>query len=204
MNHYRLYKNLNMQPFLEEINSNDDWVSTSMPFGWRWPGSVLLPFKNKRIELIKSYSNSNDLESKTLSPFCTDINTVTEASTYTGVVPTEIFWKYKTASSFLGWFKKTHNAQIARVRYVKIPSKSYIGHHIDGGPYYENHDRFHLVLQSEYQYTVNGETLEYKEGEIWWFNNKKMHGTYIHGSKDRIAMIFDCKCDMERIINDPE
>ena len=118
-------------------------------------------------------------------------------------MPTKVFKKYKIASSFLGWFKETHNAKIARVRYVKMPSESTIGLHIDGGPYYQKHNRFHLVLQSEYQYTVGGEMQEYKEGELWWFDNIKLHKSYIHGSKDRIAMIFDCKCDMERIINDP-
>ena len=199
MNHYRLYKNLNVQPFLEEINLNDDWRKAVGRGIYMRQGE-----RYDRIDLIKGFRNPGDPESKPLSELCIDVNTPTVHSTYTGVIPTKVFPKYKIVSAFLNWFKETYNAKIARVRYIKIPSGCSIGLHIDGGPYFQKTHRFHLVLQSEYQYTVNGEMQEYKEGELWWFNNKELHGTYIHGSKDRIAMIFDCKCDMERIINDLE
>jgi len=183
-----------MQPFLEEINLNDDWKKARDRVYGKY-------HSNGRIDLIRSFRNPDDPETKPLSTICIDYNTPALESTWTGVLPSKVFHKYKVVSSFLKWFKETHSAQIARVRYVKIPSGCSITSHVDGGPYYQKHNRFHLVLQGEYQYTVNGEMREYKEGEIWWFNNKKMHGTYIHGSKDRIAMIFDCKCDMESIIN---
>ena len=195
MNHYRLYKNLNVQPFLEEINLNNDWERARDRFYGKH-------HSNGRIDLISSFRNPDDIEPKPLTALWTDVNTPILGSTHTGVVSSNVFHKYKIVSSFLKWFKETHSAQIARVRYVKMPSKSTIGFHIDGGPYYQKHNRFHLVLQGEYQYTVNEETLEYKEGELWWFDNKKLHKLYNHGNEDRIAMIFDCKCDMERIIND--
>jgi quercetin dioxygenase-like cupin family protein len=199
-----------MQPFLEEINlNNNNWVDApikehydEVPVGflanYNFAGTL-----GTCIQLIQPFRNSADPETKLLNELSMDVNTRSMGSTYTGVVPSKVFHKYKIASSFLGWFKETHNAQIARVKYVKIPSKSSIAPHIDGGPFYEKHNRFHLVLQGEYQYTVNGEEREYKEGELWWFNNTELHGTYVHGNKDRISMIFDCKCDMERIINDP-
>ena len=188
MNHYRLYENLNVQPFLEEININDDWLlgqnaGRSAPDSADGFGEIIKYYSGKHIDLIESPRNPDDSRNK-------------EA-----VVASEVFCKYKIASSFLGWFKKTHNAQIARVRYVKTPSGISVGFHIDDSPYYWKHNRFHLVLQGKYQYTVNGEEREYKEGELWWFNNNKLHGTYIHGSKDRIILIFDCDCDMESIIN---
>jgi quercetin dioxygenase-like cupin family protein len=193
MNHYRLYNNLNVQPLLEEINLNNDWkMSIERIYGKH--------HSNGRINLIQAFRNPDDPITKPLRKICTDANIPTEESTYTGVIPSKVFHKYQNASSFLGWFKDTHSAQIARVKYVKIPSKSSIVKHIDGGPYYQKHNRFHLVLQGEYQYTVNGEMREYKEGELWWFNNKELHGTYVHGNEDRVVMLFDCNCDMESII----
>ena len=187
-----------MQPFLEEINLNNDWIKA--------PNKVSGEYIQRSppwIDLISSVRNPDDIETKPINAICTNVNDTSMTSTYTGVMPTKVFKKYKVASSFLGWFKETHNAKIARVNYVKLPSQSSIAVHIDGGLYFQKHDRFHLILQGEYQYTVNGEMQEYKEGELWWFNNQELHETYNHGSKDRITMIFDCKCDMERIINDP-
>ena len=91
MNHYRLYKNLNMQPFLEEINLNDDWIEAqSSETGRLYTNSNL----NKRIDLIQPFRNPDDPESK---------NNI-GGSTYTGVIPSKVFHKYKIASSFLGWF----------------------------------------------------------------------------------------------------
>ena len=126
-----------MQPFLEEINLNNDWINEKLkPAGQVWTC----------IELIQSFRNSGDLIGKPLSTLCQNVNTPAMVdSTYTGVVPSKIFHKYKIASSFLGLFKKTHSAQIARVKYVKMPSKGSIPQHVDGGPYYQKHNRFHLT-----------------------------------------------------------
>ena len=193
MNHYRLYKNLNVQPFLQEIILNNDWVAAPMPeYGKLYTNNTLKDAG--RIELIEAFRNPDDPERKT------SIGT-TSAGTWTGVAPSKVFHKYKIASSFLNWFKETHDAKIARVRYVKIPSNGFVGLHADSDPYNQMHNKFHFVVQGEYQYTVNEEYKEYKEGDLWWFDNNKPHKLYNHGSKDRISMIFDCKCDMESIIN---
>ena len=45
-------------------------------------------------------------------------------------------------------------------------------------------------LQDNYLF-MKGLKEEYKEGELWWFDNKKLHGSYNHGDKDRIVLIFD-------------
>ena len=117
----------------------------------------------------------------------------------------------------MSWFIETYGGIIGKARYIGLPARGNVPPHSDRGyegrpirdanigqDYYEEFpDRFHFVICGKYQYTVNEEMQEYKEGELWWFNNQELHGTYNHGSKERISMIFDCKCDMERIINDP-
>ena len=90
MNHYRLYKNLNVQPFLEEINLNDDWRKAVGRGIYMRQGE-----RYDRIDLIKGFRNPGDPESKPLSELCIDVNTPTVHSTYTGVIPTKVFPKYK-------------------------------------------------------------------------------------------------------------
>lgn len=193
MNHHRLYENLNVQPFLEEINY-DDWVGSNRGLyqpGEGWQDSA--GWAGQRIDLIKFHKNPDDLEpnregvkSLALSP-----EIQTQGSTYTGVRASKVFYNYPIVSGFLQWFKDINKCKIARVRYAKLVKGGSVLNHVDGGPYYDDKDRFHLIIQGKYEYTVDGEMQEYKEGELWWFDNKKLHGSYNHGDKDRIVLIFD-------------
>ena len=179
-NHLRLYEHINIEPFLEEINYNNDWIA----------GNDKLQPKVARISLIVAHRNPGDIKT-----FWGGIPTKSgdshSSQNYTGVRPTKIFKKYNHTSSFLGWFKDVHKCKIARVRYAKLDKGDSVPGHIDTGSYYANKNRFHLVIKGKYLYTVGGETKEYKEGEIWWFDNKKTHGTYNHGEEDSIRLIFD-------------
>lgn len=212
MNHYNLHNNLDTKPLLNELKLNDDWIDVTsisprpgreldQDFGKtarKLYGPSSSPEPTLLISLIESFRNPDDPEPINQSSY----NTLPiESSTWTGIAPSKIFHKYKQVESFLDWFKTTYNGNIARVIYVKVPSGGSVRFHTDTGPYFEKHNKFHLVLQGKYQYTVNEETVEYNEGDLWWFNNKKTHGTYVHGSKDRISLIFDCECDMKSIIN---
>ena len=63
--------------------------------------------------------------------------------------------------------------------------------HTDGRPYYKNKDRFHLVLGGAYSLTVDGETVTLNEGELWWFDNKKVHSVKNLLNEPRISLVFD-------------
>ena len=63
--------------------------------------------------------------------------------------------------------------------------------HIDEGTYYLNKDRYHLSLQSRYQYYVGDETMLVEPGTFFWFNNKIPHGAINVGDVDRISLVFD-------------
>lgn len=81
-----------------------------------------------------------------------------------------------------------------------LPPEDRVYPHIDEGTYYARRNRYHLVLAGEY---AMHNTATASEGfdtiidsavlqarELWWFDNKKMHGT-INGASLRIALIFD-------------
>ena len=64
--------------------------------------------------------------------------------------------------------------------------------HIDGGKYYEDKDRFHMVLNGYYDYTVDNETQRFNAGELWWFDNQKC--TAVNATLlSRVCLIFDVK-----------
>ena len=63
--------------------------------------------------------------------------------------------------------------------------------HPDAGNHYKDKDRFHLVLFGTYDFTVGGITKTLNEGELWWFDNKKVHSVKNLLDKPRICVIFD-------------
>ena len=57
--------------------------------------------------------------------------------------------------------------------------------------WHKNKDRFHLVLSGKYSYKVDGEKNIFEEGDLWWFDNKKMHGSHNIGTKIRLILVID-------------
>ena len=105
-----------------------------------------------------------------------------------------VFWhKYQPVRDFFAWFQRKYGGDICRVNLVRLYPEGHVKEHIDGGRYYKDKDRFHLVIQGEYQYTVDKEPMIYKQGELWWFDNKKIHESTNTSAQERIALIFDVK-----------
>ena len=99
---------------------------------------------------------------------------------------------------FLKQFINDFDGKLASVVFYKLKGKSGVGKHIDSGEYYEDKDRFHLVIKGRYRYTVNEvhpylgkESVIYNEGELWWFNNKKPHESWNFTREERIILVFD-------------
>ena len=104
---------------------------------------------------------------------------------------TKLYNKYTECVYFLNWFKKMYGGKIHRVMLVQLRSGGKVYPHIDEGKYYENKDRFHLGLSGYYDYTVNDETQRFGAGDLFWFDNKKMHSSVNVTPIPRISLIFD-------------
>ena len=74
---------------------------------------------------------------------------------------------------------------------VYLQPKGEIFPHSDANIYYKDKDRFHLVLFGSYDFIVDGVTKTLNEGELWWFDNKKVHSVNNLLNKPRISVIFD-------------
>ena len=84
--------------------------------------------------------------------------------------------------------------EMGRVLIVNLKSSGHVTKHIDQGTYADHYERFHLVLKSnQHCYQTSGnERQRFEVGEVWWFNNKKLHTAHNVGDTDRIHIIFDC------------
>lgn len=99
---------------------------------------------------------------------------------------------FKNTYKYLEEFADSLGGQLSLAMIVNLPPREKVFPHFDEGEYYKTRDRYHLPIKTKGSINIcNGETQEYKTGELWWFNNKKMHEAYNNSDEDRIRIIFD-------------
>lgn len=101
---------------------------------------------------------------------------------------TPLFEHYPEVREF---WKQYNIIRTGRAAFFRLKPGDSVGMHIDEGTYYLNKDRYHLSLQSRYQYYVGDETMVVEPGTFFWFNNKIHHGAINIGDVDRISLVFD-------------
>ena len=101
--------------------------------------------------------------------------------------------KYPKVREFLEAFAEDQDCILGRAKIVCLPAGKRVYPHIDQGEYYRVRGRYHFVLRSAAGSWLKAESEEIrmKEGEVWWFDNNKMHEAHNDGEQDRIHMIFD-------------
>ena len=100
---------------------------------------------------------------------------------------------FPVARAFLEAFAEETGGLLGRGKIVCLPAGKRVYPHIDRGEYYRPRDRYHFVLKSSTGSWLKAEEEEVrmKEGELWWFDNNKMHEAFNDGEEDRIHIIFD-------------
>lgn len=83
--------------------------------------------------------------------------------------------------------------EFIRVIIVNLPAGKSIPGHADSGMSLEFCNRTHIPIKTNDNvlFTVAGETINMKEGEIWEFNNQKYHSVHNNGDEDRWHLIID-------------
>ena len=136
--------------------------------------------------------------------------------------PTNAMFMYPEAMKTLVWFATTFGGKYARAMYYRTPPNTSVDIHIDAQPdqfnlqnkhhahkhdFYYKKDRYHVVIDGSYDYTVDYEledkiyefpitmtspvTETFSKGEVWWFNNKRPHKSYNNGNIPKINLVFD-------------
>lgn len=101
---------------------------------------------------------------------------------------TALYDKFPKITSIL---HKVFPHGLSRIMIVKLLPGKEVLPHIDHGAYYRARNRFHLVLQGEYEYEVGDEKIVAKPGMLFRFNNQLMHRAVNLTAGDRISIIFD-------------
>ena len=88
---------------------------------------------------------------------------------------------------------KELGGDLSRISVVRLNPHGRVYPHIDEGDYYKVRDRYHLVLRSPGGSEMNsgGEEVVFRDGELWWFNNKAVHDAFNPSAEGRIHVIFD-------------
>lgn len=99
---------------------------------------------------------------------------------------------FQKTYSFLEDFTDTIGGQLTRVVVVSLAPRSQVYAHIDNGKYYEIRDRYHIPIKTSGSLNRCGTEYQvYKNGELWWFDNKKIHEAFNESDEERIHIIFD-------------
>ena len=173
MNFKRLQTGMNILPMMQEVAENfDDFYKETYR-----QDNIMCQKETMSINLIKGvrYDEGTHFD---------DTHTTVE---------TAQFEKYPKIREFLNWFTNTYGGRMYRVAVVHLGSDKQVYPHIDAGKYYEDKDRFHMVLSGYYDYTVEKETVRFNAGDLWWFDNQKMHHAVNATPVSRVCIIFDVK-----------
>lgn len=106
---------------------------------------------------------------------------------------TKMYAEFPVITAWFESFVKEIGGDPGRATIVKLKPQGRVYRHFDRGEYYRIRDRYHLVLQSEAGslLTSDDEQMRMREGELWWFDNKKFHEAFNLSKQPRIHMIFD-------------
>jgi mannose-6-phosphate isomerase-like protein (cupin superfamily) len=98
---------------------------------------------------------------------------------------------YKLFPSVHAFWARYGLKNISRCAFFRLPPGGAVSTHIDDGAYYLTRDRYHLSIQGDYEYTVDGESRIIRPGTFFWFDNKKPHSAKNVSDVDRLTLVFD-------------
>jgi hypothetical protein len=95
----------------------------------------------------------------------------------------------------LGLMRQVRGERLGRVLITSLAPGKTIAPHVDGGSHARYYQRFHVILQGlpGSLFFCGGETVQMFTGQLWWFDNEKLHECVNNSADDRIHMIVDIK-----------
>jgi len=90
---------------------------------------------------------------------------------------------------------RVNGVQLGRCIVTNLPSGGRITPHIDQGSPAEFYTRYQIALQSlpGALFHCEDESVVFRSGEVWWFNNRVTHSVVNNSADDRIVCIVDIR-----------
>jgi hypothetical protein len=104
-------------------------------------------------------------------------------------------------------YKASEAKELGRVIIVNLKPLGFITPHADEGAYADHYERFHLPLTSDSDRNTffvennkqHGEYCMMRDGEVWWFNHKKVHTALNDSGYPRWHLIVDVVAPKYRV-----
>lgn len=92
--------------------------------------------------------------------------------------------------------RRVEGVQLGRVIISRLAPGAVITPHIDGGAPATFYTRFQIALQSlpGCVFRAADETVNFRTGEVWMFDNTQEHEVINNSADDRLALIVDVRC----------
>ena len=92
--------------------------------------------------------------------------------------------------------RRVEGVQLGRVLITRLAPGKCITPHVDGGAPATFYSRFQIALQSlpGCLFNAGGETVNFRSGEVWYFDNTIEHAVVNNSADDRLALIVDVRC----------
>jgi hypothetical protein len=93
--------------------------------------------------------------------------------------------------------RRVEAVQLGRVIITRLPPGKTISPHVDGGAPATWYTRFQICLQATpgNLFHAGNETVSFRSGEVWSFDNQQTHSVENFGKDDRIVVIVDARCE---------
>ncbi|WP_394202647.1 aspartyl/asparaginyl beta-hydroxylase domain-containing protein [Marinagarivorans algicola] len=204
----KIHARFTEQDFSEDVNSKNKTTNTDQLLSYQYFRRIdyLLSFevikkeiKDNELLFLKNTSRQNNIRvqrdtqtvflrsAKKPLPLAIQGNDAHEST------ETENAKAYPLLMKTLYAFAQRAGGELGRATVVRLLPGCRVYPHIDEGEYYKYRDRYHIVIQSPSgsEMKAGDETVTWREGEFWWFDNKAMHEAYNRGDDYRVHIIFD-------------
>ena len=180
MNIKLIKSNIDTKPFLKEIeeflkeNSWDDFRRRQL-----WEHENTLAIGLMYLQHFK-VTASGKLETNKNSKERIEISTL-------------VNYKYfKNTLAFLFDFERSNFCTLKKASIVLLEPNKKVHPHIDPAIILSNKDRYHICLKTQGSLiSCEDESTTFSEGDMFWFDNKKIHSAENLGNEPRIHIIFD-------------
>lgn len=194
MKYFKFIGNLDISSALQEIKENDIFFSPHTP-----RSEQSMPLR-EGLSIHLRIHNFQSIENKATYFY---MNAKDQADSMLSAIDTNQYILFPECKKLINSALKLIDKSgiLGRCYIAKMIPNAKIYPHYDPGKYFELHDRYHIVLQTNEGVSFscgekdNCETIRFNVGELWVFNNKILHWASNNGNSDRIHIIMDVKHD---------
>jgi hypothetical protein len=111
------------------------------------------------------------------------------------VIPYRAWYELPIRALVLDLMRRVDGMRLGRVLISRLPPGASIPEHVDQGAPATYYKRYHLALKAEpgALNSSGGEVIQYRMGELWWFDNSVPHSVVNNSADDRITLVMDVK-----------